>query len=178
MKKIRYFLIFLPLLSSCAVNISPIKHDRNYALESGKAFVVIGINPDRDLENLKISGPQNLEITSEYLTFGVKYFLLELEIGTYTIDTARRTNKQKSPFLAKILTSKLDNEQILSFTVSSGQINYTGDIGIYSLSIIQLGADILNCTRNANEFVEKSYPEIAKKYAIKYVGNYRSVFTC
>ncbi|MCW8878491.1 MAG: hypothetical protein OQK04_03525 [Kangiellaceae bacterium] len=174
MKKIIEIMILTLILSACVTTVVSVNEYREGEIGSDKALVFIVIDTERNLENIKISGPESIMLTSEYLTVGKNYLLFELENGIYTLESAK---------LGRFWEERLNNEQLLQFEVNQGQVNYTGHLNIYISAnrdslLFGMGAELQDCTSKAILYLEKEFPNLISNSQLKYVGNQESNFKC
>ena len=161
--RILLILIALVLLASCATEVTSIKQDQHRILDSGKGYLLLGVETNRDLKTISISGPQNIKLSSANTKRGTNYLLVDLEAGIYTIDKVRLDNYWRFD---------LDDEEYWTFEVLPNQISYVGH-----LEIVQRGywqrythAELVNRSSESLEFLEKKFPNVLSNRAIAYGG--------
>ena len=68
----RLILIFfnIALLTACATQVTSIKQGQHNSLEADRGFVLLGIQTNRNLKTIEISGPQNIELSWKDLKKG------------------------------------------------------------------------------------------------------------
>lgn len=155
------FLIFV--LGSCATQVTSIKANQNKQLDQGKGFLLLGVETNRNLKLIRISGPENIELSSKDIKSGTNYLLVDLESGTYTID---RVSLDQYWYL------DLDDEEQWEFEVVPGKISYVGHFELVRRGywFASTSAELVNRSSEALEFLEDDYKDILANNKIEYAG--------
>jgi len=153
----------LLLLPSCATQVTSIKSGENKVLEEGRGFILLGVETNRDLKQIKISGPTDIILSSKDIKEGSNYLIVDLTAGEYIIDQVRLDNYWRVDF---------DDEEYWNFTITEGKINYVGH-----LELTRRGkwspwtrTELVNRSSEALEFLESSYATLLKNNPIIYEG--------
>ncbi len=155
-------LLTVILLNACATRVTSIKKGTQHQLVQGKGFVLLGIETNRNLKMIKISGPQNIELSSTDIKEGSNYLLVDLEVGVYTIDKV---------VLDDYWRVELDDEY-WQFEVKPDGISYVGHLDIARRGFLGLmiSAELINRTSQALEFLENEYAELLSSHKVAYGG--------
>ncbi len=161
--RISFILINLLWLASCATQVTSIKLDNNRVLESGRGFVLLGIQTNRNLKSILIDGPQNIELSSADIKQGTNYLLVDLEAGIYTVHKVRLDNYWRVD---------LDDEEYWTFEVMSDQISYVGHLEIVRRGYWSLitNTELVNRSSEALQFLEEKYPKLLASRNLTYGG--------
>ena len=160
------FCLFLSMifLNSCATKVTSIKTDENIVLERGKGFVLLGIETDRTLKQITISGPRNIILTSKDLKRGSNYLFVDLPAGTYTIDRI---------FFNYSYRMSLKDEEKWKFRVLSNEVTY---VGHFEIAVRRSGwwpvafTELVNRSSEAIEFMEERFPTVFQNNSMSYGG--------
>ncbi|WP_105167818.1 hypothetical protein [Pseudoalteromonas sp. T1lg23B] len=144
------------LLTSCATTVTSIKTDQNQQLSQDKGYVLLGIQTDLSLKAIKITGPQDIFLSYKDLRAGTGYFLLDLPAGLYTIERIDISNYW--------YTSLLEDSKYWQFEIHPDNINYVGHLEF------ALGAELVNRSSEAVEFLEDEFPNLLDKQSLHYSG--------
>lgn len=151
------------LLNGCASTVTSIKQDKDITLSPDKGYLLLGIQTNLDLKSIRISGPQDIELSSKDIKEGSNYFLLDLDAGQYTLDQLK---------LDSYWRRKLTDEEHWKFDVAPGEISYVGHLEVitwgYWYPITK--TELVNRSSEALEFLEKNFPTILTNRAINYGG--------
>lgn len=162
--RISLFLITLLWLTSCATQVTSIKQDKDRVLESGRGYVLLGLQTNRDLKSISIDGPQNIKLSSADIKQGTNYLLVDLEAGIYTVDKVRLDNYWRV---------KLDDEEYWTFEVMADQISYVGHLEIVRRGYYwspSTSTELVNRSSEALQFLEEKYPKLLASRSITYGG--------
>ncbi len=161
--RILFTFLLLILLFSCTTQVTTIKHDQDIALGDEKGYLLLGIQTNRDLKDIYISGPQNIRLTSDDIKEGTNFLLADLDAGIYTITRV---------YIDRNLPYNLENKDYWTFEVKPGQISYIGHLEIAQRGflMIQVHVELVNRSSEAVEFLEEKYPNILANRSIVYGG--------
>lgn len=157
------FVILALLLTSCATTVTTIKKDQDRVLNNNSGYLLLGIETNRNLKTIRISGPQTIELSSADIKKGNNYLFIDLEAGQYTIDKIR---------LDKYWFVELDDEEYWDFEVKPNQISYVGHMEIVRHWFWggATNAELVNRSSEALEFLEDKYPNILTTRSVTYGG--------
>lgn len=156
----RHFLFALScllLVSSCATSVSSIKNDALSVNETNsnvsRGYLLIGVETNRDLKNIFISGMQTIKLSHEDLRFGTNYILIELAAGNYLIDSVALNNYQKL---------RLSDEENWRFEIKPDTVSYIGHLELQSRGFFSFVSrvELVNRSTEAIEFMESDFPTI------------------
>ncbi|TQV88404.1 hypothetical protein [Aliikangiella coralliicola] len=164
--RLSLFLLVALLLNACATRVTSLKPNEVKQLEQDKGFILLGVETNRDLKLIKISGPQSIKLSSKDIKEGTNYLLVDLEAGTYTIDRVK---------LDDIFYMKFEEEENWEFEILPGQISYVGHFEMSRRDSayfwrVYADAELENRSSEALEFLEEKYPELLKVHKVKYAG--------
>ncbi|WP_199608843.1 hypothetical protein [Flocculibacter collagenilyticus] len=161
MRKLILILVFA--LSACATKVTSLNSDADKALTEDMGFLLIGVQTNQDLKSILISGPQNIELSSQDIKKGTNYILIDLEVGQYTIDKLQLDNYWRL---------FLDDEEHWQFSVKSGQINYVGHLEVVKHGFWNpiTAVELVNRSSESLEFLESSFPTILANRELIYGG--------
>ncbi|MFT5164413.1 MAG: hypothetical protein ACI9FJ_003014 [Alteromonadaceae bacterium] len=156
-------LSFMLLLSGCSTTVTSLKQDKDKVLLQNQGFVLLGIQTNRSLKQVEISGPQNIDLGAKDIKDGTNYLLVDLEAGVYTIERVLLDSYWRTSF---------DDEEPWTFEVVPGKISYVGH-----LEIVQRGnwrrrssTELVNRSSEALEFLADNYPNILANRTVSYGG--------
>jgi len=139
--------------------VSSIKNDAlfvndpssNASLSDG--YLLIGVETNRDLKNIFISGTRAIKLSHEDLRFGTNYILINLAAGDYLIDSVALNSYQKL---------RLADEENWRFEVKPNTISYIGHLELQSRGFFSLVSrvELVNRSTEALEFMESDFPTI------------------
>ncbi|WP_111640366.1 hypothetical protein [Marinimicrobium alkaliphilum] len=152
----------LLLLAGCATKLSPLQEDALHPLTDKSGLLVLAVDSNISLYELRITGNRTLLFNKDDLTRGTHYLLVEVPAGQYRIANIG---------LSANITVRLDFDRDLwRFEVQPGTINYVGHLRMNNRHL--LGSDIL-LTNNASlalEHLEEHFPLLLSSHAINYSG--------
>lgn len=157
-----FLLVLACSIFGCATNVTSIKVDADKNLKAGRAYVLLGLETDRDLKKISISGPQNISMSHKDLKQGSNYLLVDLKAGTYTIDRVHLDSYWRVYF----------KEEYWQFTVSPDQISYVGHLELVNHGYWATHTEtvLANRSSEALEFLEDKYPNILANRKLTYGG--------
>lgn len=155
-------LLVILLVNACATRVTSLKKGTLHQLTEDQGFVLLGIESNRNLKMVKISGPQNIELSSIDIKEGTNYLLVDLEAGIYTIDRV---------ILDDYWMVKLDEDD-WQFEVKPDGISYVGHLEVARGGFFDLmtSTELVNRTSQALEFLEKDYTKLLSSHTVVYGG--------
>jgi hypothetical protein len=155
------FIIFL--LTGCAKNVSSIKTDQDKILNNESGYLLIGIETNRDLKGINISGSTNILLSSKDLRRGSNFILIDLTAGRYVIEKIQLDNYWRV---------EMEDDDYWDIEVLPGKVNYVGHINIGTSGFWARSShiELINKSSYAIEFMEEKFPNILAKREIHYGG--------
>ncbi len=151
------------ILSGCSTTVTSLKQDKDKTLLQNQGFLLLGVETNRSLKKIEISGPMDIDLSAKDIKGGTNYLLVDLEAGVYTIERV---------LLDGYWRLYLDDEDPWQFEVAAGKISYVGH-----LEIVQRGywrrthsTELVNRSSEALEFLADSYPNIFASRTVSYGG--------
>lgn len=159
----RYLIIVFFVLTGCAKSVSSLKTDQSTTLNKNSGYLLIGVNTNRDLKGIYISGNQNIVLSHKDLRSGSNFILVELPAGTYVIEKVQLNNAWRV---------EMENEDYWDIEVLPEKINYVGHIDLSAQGFWQVSAhvELVNKSSYAIEFMEQQFPKILATRDIHYGG--------
>jgi hypothetical protein len=159
MRRIVFALWCLLFVSSCATTVSSIKNDAlvvnetNSSSSLNSGYLLIGVETNRDLKNIFISGMQTIKLSHEDLRFGTNYILINLAAGNYLVDSVALNSYQKL---------RLGDEENWHFKIKANTISYIGHLELQSRGFFSLlsRVELVNRSTEALEFMNSDFPTI------------------
>jgi len=150
------------ILSSCATKVTSIKEDKNKLIKENSGFILFGVDTNRNLKSIQLSGPQKIKLTSEDIQKGTNYLLVDLKAGTYTIDKINFNN---------YMYLRL-NDTDWKIEVKPQQISYVGHLELVTRGywILTSHSELVNRSSEALEFMEDNYPNMLASRKLVYGG--------
>lgn len=171
MPSIRILLIpLLFALASCAQKVTSISSDVDKSLDENTGYLLIGINTNRYLQEILVTGTKSLKLTSDDLKRGTNYLLVDVPAGHYQIDRVR---------FNKFVRLELEDDEDFDwgFNVTPGSISYVGHLDIETFgfswgyfSNLRSKLELENRSTDALKFMEENYPNILDSRWITYQG--------
>jgi len=164
------FTICIFLLSSCSSTPTKISSDSVNNLSTKSGYVLLGIDIDRYIESILITGNKRIKLSSDDIRArSEKYLLLELPAGRYKFS---RVNLTKSSFYRGPSYYEL-NEGYWNFEIYPKVINYVGHINIVSSNVwldSYMSIILDNRASQALTYLEDEYPNTLEKLDVRYGG--------
>ncbi|WP_105189235.1 MULTISPECIES: hypothetical protein [unclassified Pseudoalteromonas] len=162
MERVLLFALTL-FLSACATKVSHQKIDSDRLESDEQGYLLIGVNTNRSLKSIRISGPQNILLTPKDIRQGSNYILVALPLGTYHIE---RVDLNRYSYL------KLDDEQNWQISLQKSQINYVGHLDIATTGFWRTRSyiELINRSAQALAYLEESFPNLLQQRHIAYGG--------
>ena len=167
MRRFLFVLSCFLLVSSCATSVSSIKNDALSVNETNskvsRGYLLIGVETNRDLKNIFISGMQAIKLSHEDLRFGTNYILINLAAGNYLIDSVALNSYQKL---------RLADEENWRFDIKPNTISYIGHLELQSRGFFSLVSrvELVNRSTEAIEFMENDFPTILSARKMHFGG--------
>jgi hypothetical protein len=161
MKQIIIIIIFI--LTGCAKSVSSIKNDQDKQLTNESGYLLIGVETNRNLKAIKLSGSSNILLSSQDLRQGSNFILIDLSAGTYVIEKVQLNNYWRV---------EMEDEDYWNIDVLPGKINYVGHINVGTVGFWQPFShiELVNKSSYAIEFLEEKFPNILASREIHYGG--------
>jgi len=160
-----YFYIVCLLLTSCATQVTSLKEDVDRLSNENSGYLLLGVQSNRDLKELQISGTKFIKLTHNDIKKGTNYLMVDLPAGEYEI---RRVK------LDGFWNLNIYNDEDLdwSFRVVEGKVSYVGHFDIRDRGFWSPSAriELANRTSEALEFLEEHYPSIKNKRGVVFSG--------
>lgn len=165
MKGLYYFVICVGifLLTSCASRVSSIKKDVDVTLAPMEGYLMLAVNTNFDLKEIRLVGKSIILLTSEDLKSGSNYILVNLPAGDYHVKNIK---------LGQYIFNDFEKE-LWSFQVKENVISYVGHLDMQSKgNFFRLNAKIqlLNKSSFALEYLEENFSNILSSRKIQYFG--------
>jgi len=159
----RYLIMMVFLLTGCVKNVSSIKADQDKTLTNKAGYLLIGIETNRDLKGINISGSTDILLSYKDLRQGSNFILIDLKAGKYIIEKIQLNNYWRV---------EMEDEDYWDIEVLPGKINYVGHIEIGTSGFWQTYShiELVNKSSYAIEFMEKKFPKILTNREIHYGG--------
>jgi len=161
----RFLLVVLAsfILSGCATKVTSLKSDKDKISTNGTGYLLIGVETNRDLKSIRISGPDNILLSSLDLRQGSNFILVDLSAGEYVIEKVELNNYWHV---------KMEDEEYWNIKILPGKINYVGHLYIASHGFWQVSyhTELVNKSSYALEFLEEKFPNILTKREMHYGG--------
>lgn len=159
----RLTVLMLLLLSACAKNVTSLKTDQDKILDNDFGYLLIGIETNRNLKEIQISGPQDISFSALDLKQGSNFILVDLNAGTYVIEKVLLDNYWRI---------EMSDEEYWDVKIAPGKINYVGHIDIVTNYGWQVRSkvELINKSSYAMEFMEKRFPNILINRDMHYGG--------
>lgn len=151
------------ILASCASTVTGIKKDVDVALSPNEGYLMLQVNTNYDLREIKLRGKTNIVLTSEDLKSGSNYILANLPAGSYRIDSIR---------IGGYIFKHFDRE-LWSFRVQEGVISYVGHLNMQTRGNfygVNSNIQLLNKSSFALEYLEENFANILSSRQVKYWG--------
>jgi hypothetical protein len=161
----RFLLVVLTsfILSGCATKVTSLKSDKDKISTNGTGYLLIGVETNRDLKSIRISGPDNILLSSLDLRQGSNFILVDISAGEYVIEKVELNNYWHV---------KIADKEYWNINILPGKINYVGHINIASNGFWQVSyhTELVNKSSYALEFMEDKFPNILTKRKMHYGG--------
>jgi len=156
-------LLAILLINGCATQVNSIKVDEDKKLSKEKGYLLIGIETNRNLKEIRISGPDYISLSHSDLRFGSNFILTDLTAGTYTIEKVK---------LDKYWQLEIEDEEYWTIEVKPEKVNYVGHLHVKTTGFWQLYSQIelINKSSFAIEFMEDKFPNILAERTLDYGG--------
>jgi hypothetical protein len=155
--------MMLFILTGCAKSVSSIKTDQDKILTNKTGYLLIGIETNRDLKGINISGSTDILLSYKDLRQGSNFILIDLTAGKYVIEKIQLNNYWRV---------EMDDEDYWDIEVLPGKINYVGHISVGTSGFWQVFShiELVNKSSYAIEFMEEKFPKILTSREIHYGG--------
>lgn len=161
----RFLLVVLAsfILSGCATKVTSLKNDKDKISTEGTGYLLIGVETNRDLKSIRISGPTNILLSSLDLRQGSNFILVDISAGEYVIEKVELNNYWRV---------KMEDEEYWNINILPGKVNYVGHLNIASNGFWQVSyhTELVNKSSYALEFMEEKFPKILTKRKMYYGG--------
>lgn len=167
MRYVLFASLCLLLVSSCATSVSSIKNDALSVTEKSvnfsSGYLLIGVETNRDLKSIFISGMRTIKLSHEDLRFGTNYILINLAAGNYLIDSVALNSYQKL---------RLADKENWRFEIQPDTISYIGHLELQSRGFFSLVSrvELVNRSTEAIEFMESDFPNILSARKMHFGG--------
>jgi hypothetical protein len=161
MKHLIIIIIFI--LTGCAQTVSTLKTDQDKLLSNQSGYLLIGIETNRDLKSISISGTTNIQLSAKDLRRGSNFILVDLPAGTYVIEKVHLNNYWRV---------EMEDSDYWDIKVLPEKINYVGhlNIGTSGFGQIYSRLELINKSSYAMEFMEERFPTILESRDMHYGG--------
>ncbi len=88
-------LFLLAGLFSCAQQVTSISTDVDVKMEEGDGYLLIGVDTNRILREIYISGEKSLLLSSQDLKKGTNYILINVPAGEYQLERVRFSRRTR-----------------------------------------------------------------------------------
>lgn len=132
-----------------------------HTLSKNEGYLLVGVDSDTDLHQIRISGKRKFNISPELLDRGVNYKLMVMAAGNYTVFSIKPNERYQF---------RLSKDE-LNFTVRPGAINYGGHLnyrGFGGGSSAHI--ELINRSSVVAEYLEKNYPKLLTEIPVVYTG--------
>lgn len=159
----RYIFLSLLFLSGCNSTVTTLEQDTDLISTADKGYLLIGVETNRDLKSISISGPDRISLSHKDLNAGTNFILVDLSVGEYEIDRIT---------LDRWFRINLKDGENWQFTISSQSINYVGHLEIVNRGFFSSSArlELINRSTEAVEFMETNFPNINDSKTLSYGG--------
>ena len=161
----RIIITIIALLSvtSCASKVASLTEDHIKVLDEDVGYLLLGVETNRNLKGLQISGRQLIEFSHKDLTYGSNFILVDLPAGTYSINQIQ---------FNKYWRLQITNKKYWKFTVQPGKINYVGHMEIVRKGYwnTSTSVELVNRSSEAIDFLEHNFPTILANRQLTYGG--------
>lgn len=153
----------LIILAGCSSTAENIKLDQDNITNIDNGYLLLGIDTNRDLKSIRLSGAASIELTHKDISADADYILIQLPAGQYTFNKID---------LDRYFYLDFDEEKLWDFSVKSGKINYVGHLELFNRGFFSrsINIELLNKSSQALEFMEEQYPNILNARQITYTG--------
>ncbi|MCJ8268579.1 MAG: hypothetical protein MJK04_04165 [Psychrosphaera sp.] len=157
-------ILLLGLLPGCATKITSIKADLPINIKSNEGYLMLAIDTNVNLINLRLGGKKSPEFQREDLRVGSNYLLTSLPAGQYYL----RSIGSRGIYHRN--NHKLDGDE-LKFTIKPNQINYVGTVHLRKAVWSPSSRFILiNQSSLAFEYLQQHFPKLLASQGISYQG--------
>jgi len=151
------------ILTGCAKSVSSLKTDQDKIFTNESGYLLIGIETNRDLKGIRISGSTDILLSSKDLRQGSNFILVDLSAGTYVIEKVLLNNYWRV---------EMEDKDYWDIEILPGKINYVGHIHIATSGfwLVYSQIELVNKSSYAIEFMEENFPKILSSREIHYGG--------
>ena len=155
-------LLLVSLCSCQSTKVTTIAKNEDKLLDPNSGFFLLGIETNRNMKFIEISGPTDIQLTAKDLKEGTNYLLIDLSAGNYAVERVQLGNYRYI---------SLEDEENWKFSVVPGQINYVGHLELNtSQNAFYSSAELVNRSSEALQFLEKEFSAILTNRKLKYGG--------
>jgi len=156
-------LILLSFLAACNSTVKSIKTDQDTILTNDTGYILMGVETNRQLKSIKLSGPETISFSHQDLKHGKNYILVNVEAGDYFIEKIDVNRRWRA---------KLDDEDNWLIRVEPGKVNYVGHLEFKSKGFwfMYYEAELVNKSSYALEHMENNFSNILSSREIFYGG--------
>ena len=162
-------LFLLAGLFSCAQQVTSISTDVDVKMEEGDGYLLIGVDTNRILREIYISGEKSLLLSSQDLKKGTNYILINVPAGEYQLERVR--------FSRRTRVELSSSDYHWKFNVAPGVVSYVGHLDVETqgftwlyFSNLRSHLELENRSSDALVFMEENFPTILNNRWISYQG--------
>lgn len=165
MKGLYYFVIcvYTLLLTSCASHVTSIKKDVDVTLAPTEGYLMLAVDTNFDLKEIRLVGKTIILLTSEDLKSGSNYILVNLPAGDYHVKNIK---------LGQYIFNEFE-KKLWGFKVKENVISYVGHLDMQSKGnyfSVNAKIQLLNKSSFALEYLEQNFSNILSNRQIQYFG--------
>ncbi len=143
------------ILNACSQQVSSIKNNAPTTLEKNDGYLLLSVDTQLNLKQLRVVGAKNFHLGATDLTKGKHYILVALPAGEYRFEMVKL-----NAWWAVLL-----KDGYWSFKVNPNQISYVGELQLKGRA-----PELENRSSMALQYLEKQHAELLKHYVVRYSG--------
>lgn len=148
-------------LSGCVSKVTSLQQDLDTGLESEEGYLLIGVDTNRQLDEIHLSGRRGFILTQSDLDEQENYILFKAPAGEYKISKV-----DINYFVGFRL-----NDDNWGFSVKPGVISYVGDLKVRTNRWSIHGEfALVNESSQALEYLENNFPHLLSSRQVAYYG--------
>ncbi|RVU32003.1 hypothetical protein EOE67_19295 [Rheinheimera riviphila] len=148
-------LISTVVLFACSQQVSSIKSSTHDSVSVNGGYLLLSVDSDVDLEELKVAGQKNFFLGAADLTAGNHYILIDLPAGHYQIESVKLNQRWQLHL----------KSGFWNFRVQHGQISYIGELQLKGRI-----PELENRASMALQYLEQHHAALLNNYQVRYSG--------
>lgn len=161
--------VLVILLTACASQVSSVKEDINVELDAKQGYLMLAVDTNYNLRDIRLYGKKNIVLTSEDLKAGSNYILASIPAGEYRVESIR---------IGSYIFKKFE-KKLWSFEVKENVISYVGHLDMQTKShffSVSSKIQLLNKSSYALEYLEENFKNILASRKLQYWGPGKDAF--